>query len=236
MARWAGPALLGRVQRSLFDLSASTYDLWGGLAMTLVARDFEEALLRPYRREEPPPPPSPLFVSACGARVGAHDLCRDVFRRRVKQELAPIPDFCSPDCPDCSVILDQHEESPPKPKDPPSIEMMTAHGKIKVVPHPMCREAAIIIVSGEWTSTYHLTADNIVTDRLLSAVNTEAGMGRTATLATLGLRAYARLNEERAMRRMYSAPEPRPRDPASERAATLRYRLDRKLARARARP
>lgn len=223
VARWAGP------DSRAVPLRKSGYPQAGSFGVTLWGW-----LL--WSHGQPETQPSPLFASACGARVGAHDLCRDIWRRQGTQELAPLPDFCSPDCPDCSVILDQHEESPPKPKDPTSLEMMTAYGKIKVVSHPMCHEDTIIVVSGEWTSTYRLTADSIVTDRLLAAVNTEGDMGRTATLATLGLRAYARLNEEWAARRVYVAPEPRPRDPASERAATLRYRLDRKLARARARP
>ena len=114
---------------------------------------------------------------------------------------------------------------------------MTAHGTVKVAPHPMCREDTIIVISGEWTSTYHLAADNDVTDRLLAAVNTEAGMGRTATIATLGLRAYARLNEEWAARRTYDASYERPPPtPEQIRSDVLFRRIERGLARARARP
>jgi hypothetical protein len=55
-------------------------------------------------------PPSPLFAAACGARVGHHDLCRETHRRRGGQRLAPLPEFCSPSCPMCSVILDVRDE------------------------------------------------------------------------------------------------------------------------------
>jgi hypothetical protein len=52
---------------------------------------------------------SPLFATACGARVRQEDLCRETYRRRGNQQLAPLPEFCSPSCGMCSVILDAVE-------------------------------------------------------------------------------------------------------------------------------
>lgn len=50
-------------------------------------------------------------LAACGRLVPPTDFCREVERRNGHQRLAPLPDFCSPDCVDCAVILDRVEEA-----------------------------------------------------------------------------------------------------------------------------
>ena len=222
VARWAGP------DSRAVPLRKSGYPQVGSFGVTLWGW-----LL--WNHGQPEAPPSPLFASACGARVGAHDLCRDIWRRQGKQELAPLPDFCSPDCPDCSVILDQHEESPPKEK-PSAIELMTAHGRIRIVADPRCGEGYFVLQSAKAATPYaigHGVTFGLVADAVEAEV---VGNGHTPEEAAISPRNWAKLNNDDAATRMYSAPVQRPRDPASERAATLRYRLDRKLARARARP
>ena len=52
-----------------------------------------------------------VYSTACARLVPQEMLCRDIERRRGWQRLAPIPPHCSPDCPECAVMLDAVEES-----------------------------------------------------------------------------------------------------------------------------
>jgi hypothetical protein len=61
-----------------------------------------------------------VALAACGRVVPLASLCRETRRRRGRTQLAPLPDFCSPDCPDCSVLMDIEDERvaclpPPEP-------------------------------------------------------------------------------------------------------------------------
>lgn len=71
-----------------------------------------------------------ISPAACGRVVSPSSMCRETHRRNGHQRLAPLPDFCSPSCPDCAVILDRVEEAravrrspiagpyiPPPPRD-----------------------------------------------------------------------------------------------------------------------